>query len=78
MLGYPSDARRDLGGDRDGGGAEDEERRPPRVPTHLLRRHEQGGRENTQKFSFAILNCNIDRVIGKEKYKKLSSNSVQY
>ena len=44
------DARRDLGGDRDGGGAEDGERHPPRVPAHLLRRHEQGDcRENAMR-----------------------------
>ena len=51
-----------MGGDSDGGGAEDEERRPPRVPPHLLRRHEQGRLENTQKFTFPTLNCNIESI----------------
>ena len=59
MSGYPSDAWRDLGGDRDGSGAEDEKRVPPRVPTHLQRCHEQGGRENTQKFTFPTRNSTI-------------------
>ena len=48
------DPRRDVGGDRDGGGAEDEERHPPRVPAYLMRCHEQGEwrKHVTKRYTF--------------------------